>query len=154
MNKKGLVIFIVGVVIIILIILFFLKSCTPRTKSEDTTNPTTEVTDDTDGTDLVVDNSLDFSKYRDPFINANTDFTCATIANPNLIKDEKMMKSKLDEAYKKYGFPIEDTDTMIQILNKYENDTEVINIIRANVQKCQTPATTPAPTPTPAPATN
>jgi hypothetical protein len=48
-----------------------------------------------------------------------------------------LMKSKLDEAYKKYGFPVDDNNTMIQILNKYENDTEVTNIIRTKVKDCQ-----------------
>lgn len=142
MNKKGLVIFITGVVIIILAILFLLKSCNPRIKTDEPLTTPTETVNNTGGTDLAVDNSIDLTKYRDPFINANTDFTCEIIKNPDLAKDEKLIKSKLDEAYKKYSFPVDDNNTMIQILNKYENDTEVIDIIRSRVKDCQ--KTTPS----------
>ncbi|MFA6991813.1 MAG: hypothetical protein WC269_00830 [Candidatus Gracilibacteria bacterium] len=133
MNKKTLIIFLVVVVIIILII-FGIKGCNPRKKQIDTsTQPTTDTTQE-----LPENTELDITKFRDPFINANTDFTCETLKNPDIAKDDKLRTSKLDDAYKKYGFPIDDNETMIQILNKYQNDSEVTNVIRGNVQKCKT----------------
>jgi len=138
MNKKSWVALIIGVVVVVLIILFLIKGCTPRTKAPETTPLTDATSVDTGDTTLVTDNTFDVTKFKDPFISANTDFTCATIKNPDMTKDDKLVKATLDEAYKKYGFPVDNNDQMLQILNTYENDIEVTNIIRENVKKCKT----------------
>ncbi|NIA01820.1 MAG: hypothetical protein GWP15_00375 [Nitrospirae bacterium] len=82
--------------------------------------------------------TTDLTLYRDPFVYANTDFTCQVVKNSELAKDQELMKTTLDEAYRKYGFPVEDNETMLEILSLFENDEEVISEIKANVNECKT----------------
>lgn len=121
--KKG-VITVVVIVIIALIILFFLKGCEPRVKTEGDEAAHTEDT-------------RPIKDYRDAFIEANTEFTCALVKNPELTKDGEKMKTILDEAYERNTFPIEDNARMLEILAAYENDEEVIGIIKGRVEACQ-----------------
>ncbi|MFH1533897.1 MAG: hypothetical protein ABID64_03115 [Nitrospirota bacterium] len=123
--KKYLVI-IVLIILIIAAFLFF-RNCESQKKplEGEEESGTTEET-------------ADLTLYRDPFVYANTDFTCQVVKNSELAKDQELMKTTLDEAYKKYGFPVEDNGTMLEILSLFENDEEVINEIKANVNECKT----------------
>lgn len=127
--KKYLVIIIL-IVLIIAAFLFF-RNCEAQKK-------TTEDEEETTTTEESLEGTTDLTLYRDPFIYANTDFTCQVVNNSALAEDPALMKTTLDEAYKKYGFPIDDNETMLEILSLYENDEEVINEIKANVNECKT----------------
>lgn len=119
-------ILIIALIILIILAFFFFKNCEAQKK-------TTEDGGDAETTEEAVDLSL----YRDPFVYANTGFTCQVVNNPELANDQALMKSTLDEAYKKYGFPVEDNATMLEILSLFENDEEVINEIKAGVNECK-----------------
>ena len=86
----------------------------------------------------TTEETTDLTLYRDPFVYANSDFTCQVVKNSELAKDQGLMKTTLDEAYRKYGFPVEDNETMLEILSLFENDAEVISEIKANVNECKT----------------
>lgn len=119
--KKYLAIIIL-IILIIMAFLFF-RNCESQKKP-------TEGEEESGITDLTL--------YRDPFVYANTDFTCQIVKDPELAKDQELMKTTLDSAYKKYGFPVEDNETMLEILSLFENDEEVINEIKTNVNECKT----------------
>jgi len=122
MNKKALVTLIVGVVVIVIIILLLLRGCTPRVK---------------DGTpDGKTEPSID-EQYRTGFINANIFFTCEIIKDPTLKNNKNGIEVGVNAAYKKYGLPVDDNATMIKILEKYNNDTEVTAIIKTNATPCR-----------------
>lgn len=122
---KKSVIVVIAIIIIALIILFFLKGCEPRIKTDgDEANQTTQDTRTAED-------------FRDAFIQANTEFTCAIVKNPELTKDGEQLKEILDEAYERNTFPIEDNERMLEILGTYENDEAVISAIKANVAECQ-----------------
>lgn len=127
-------IFILLVILIIIGIFFAFRSCEPRVKPvENTTSE--DVSNETVTTTEVIEEDLEI--YRTPFIDANTEFTCQLIADETILEDDALFKENLDAAYKKYDFPIDDNQKMIKILDKYENDEEVINAIKENVKKCQ-----------------
>lgn len=121
--KKTLVV--LGIIILIIIIFLFIKSCEPRTK------PTEE--------ELInEENTYNLSEEEEmsAFILANTDFTCQIIKDPTITENEENTKTLLNEAYKKYGLPVENDEIMIIILDKYENNESVINTIKENVKNC------------------
>lgn len=122
--KKYLIIIIL-IALIIVAFLFF-RNCEAQKKPAE-------------GEELgITEETVDLTLYRDPFVYANTDFTCQVVKNSELAKDQGLMKTTLDEAYRKYGFPVEDNETMLEILSLFENDEEVINEIKANVNECKT----------------
>lgn len=110
--KKTIMVSLILAIIVILIILGF-KSCNPRKK-------------------IITSEDEEYSA----FINANTEFTCELIKNPNLSEDNSESQKRLNEIYAKYKFPVDDNETMLEILKKYENNTEVATIIQANTQSC------------------
>lgn len=114
MKKKYLIILIIFLVIIALIsgIYFFLKK---NNKNE-----------------YVPSLS---EKYN--FINANIETNCAIANNPELKTNPKILAPILNENYKKYGFPIEDNETMLFVLKKYEHDNEINSIIKSFSEKCK-----------------
>jgi hypothetical protein len=123
--KKYLII--AALIILIILAFLFFRNCEPQKK-----------TTEDDGQTEITEETVDLSLYRDPFVYANTDFTCQVIKNPTLADDQALMKTTLDEAYKKYGFPVEDNGTMLEILSLFENDEGVINEIKTNVNECKT----------------
>ena len=70
------------------------------------------------------------------FINANVEFTCEILKNPELADDQETSEKKLREAYEKYFFPIDDDPAMMEILKKYESNIEVASIIKGNSAPC------------------
>lgn len=75
--------------------------------------------------------------FRSAFVEANVEFTCQIINDPQFAQDEAAMKESLNAAYKKYGFPVDDDEKMITLLDAYENDTEITETIKERVQTCQ-----------------
>jgi len=123
MNKKTLFILVATVVVIIIIVILGLKSCTPRVKDEPI-----ETTDTTDQTQINVE--------RNNFINANTEFTCELIQNPDLRNDQVATETGVRATFKKHNLPVDDNASMITLLKKYENDTEITAIVKENAKPC------------------
>lgn len=121
------------VILIIIGIFFAFKSCEPRVKTPENTTTENSTADSSE----VTETTENLEIYRTPFIDANTEFTCQLTLNPAILEDDALFKETLDNAYKKYAFPIDDNEKMIKILDKYENDQEVINAIKENVKECQ-----------------
>lgn len=71
------------------------------------------------------------------FINANIEFTCELIKDPLLAAVEEEAKTKVNEIYAKHKLPVDNDQKMVEILQKYENDPEVIAIIRENTKPCE-----------------
>lgn len=124
MKKVIAVLILIGLIIIIF---FAFRSCDVAKKTDE------EATD----TGLT-EETINLSAYREAFVSANTEFTCQVINDSTLSQDETIMRQLLDEAYRKYGFPVEDNALMIDILNLYETDQGVIDEIKANVNECKT----------------
>lgn len=113
MEKRKLFIVIAVILIFLVIILLLFKSCNPREKTID--SPEEEYS---------------------AFINANTEFTCEILKNPTLVNDQEASEEKLRAAYEKYFFPVDDDESMLEILAKYENNLEVAGIIQTNSTPC------------------
>lgn len=120
MNKKALYISIAALIIIIVIVILGLKSCEPRVKEE----PITE------------DGKTQSDLERLNFINANIEFTCEIIKNPDIKNDKVYTETRVREVFKKHLLPVDSNDSMIAILKKYENDTDISAIIKENVKPC------------------
>ncbi len=97
---------------IIAIAIFAFKGCTARKK-------------------IITSEEEEYSA----FINANIEFTCEMIKNPEL-KDNKKAQARLNEVYKKYKFPVEEDAEMMTVLKKYGENAEVGKIIKNNIAAC------------------
>lgn len=117
--KKALIA--LAIVIVLALLVLWFQSCEPRQKDASDEANLLELTDE---------------ETQTAFIKANTDFTCQIKSNPSLVEDEDNLKSLLTEAYKKHGLPVQDNSKMIDILDRYEDNKEVINIIKENVESC------------------
>lgn len=120
MNKKTLAAIIGVIVVIIILILLGLKSCNPRVKEQPATTTDQTATD----------------TERTGFINANIDFTCQVLHNPDLTKDKATTETTVKETFKKYNLPVDDNAAMVTLLQKYETDTEATATIKTNSQPC------------------
>ena len=120
MNKKFL--FAIGTVLIIVIvsILLLLQSCEPRIKEE----PITE--------EVQVKTAIE----RNDFINANIEFTCELLQDPSLMKDKAQTEIRVKEVFQKHNLPVDDNESMITVLKKYENDMEIAEIVKTNAKPC------------------
>lgn len=106
---------IVGIFIVIIIItVLAVRNCEPRKKNLETEE-----------------------EIYSAFINANIEFTCELIKDPLLAAVEEDAKTKVNEIYAKHKLPVDDDQKMLEILQKYENDPEVIAIIRENTKPCE-----------------
>jgi len=119
--KKALIALVI--VLIIAVLILWARSCEPRTKDE---------------ADSTTENTLELSdaEIESAFIRANTDFTCQIKNDPSLTEDEDQLKELLNQAYQRYGLPVQDDAKMIDILDKYQNEETVINQIKENVESC------------------
>jgi len=120
MNKKFVFAVVVVLIIIIAIILFGLRSCEPRVKEQ----PITE------------DGKTQTQVERNDFINANIDFTCEILKNPALKNDKTLTETRVKEVFKKHNLPVDSNEAMITLLKKYENDTEITEIVKTNAKPC------------------
>ena len=111
MNKKKVGIIIAVFIIIIIIILLLLRSCASQSKRVVTTE----------------------EEIYEAFINASVQFACDTMEDPMLIREDYTM-----ETYKEHRLPVEDNEKMMEILKKYENNEEVLEIIQTNSIPCTT----------------
>jgi cell shape-determining protein MreC len=111
MNKKKVTLIIIIVILIIIIILLLLRSCASQAKRVVTTE----------------------QEIYSAFINASVRFTCDTIDNPLLITEDHA-----NQVYKNHRLPVEENEKMMEILKKYENDEEVLEIIQTNSMPCRT----------------
>lgn len=112
MNNKKILIAIFVLIVILAVAIFAFKSCEPRKK-------------------VLTSEEEEYSA----FINANVEFTCELVKNTELA-DVEIAQEKLKESYEKYKFPIEDDTKMLVILEKYENNLEVTEIIKNNSEPC------------------
>lgn len=108
--------FVIAVIFIVIIVITVLavRNCEPRKK--------------------VLETEAD---VYSAFINANIEFTCELIKDPLLAVVEEEAKTKVNEIYEKHKLPVDDDQKMVEILQKYENDPEVIAIIRENTKPCE-----------------
>ena len=60
--------------------------------------------------------------------------TCELYANRNLNQSE--IETKVNEIYFEYKLPVGNDELMVKILQKYENDPEVIEIIKKGAIPC------------------
>lgn len=127
MNKKTIFILLTAVVVIIILILLGIKSCNPRVKP-DAVNTTNDTTDQTQPDAATLE--------RNNFINANIEFTCELIKNPNLRGDKQATEAGVRETFKKHNLPVDDNASMIALLKRYENDTEIATIVKTNAKPC------------------
>lgn len=104
--------YVIAVVIIIILIILGIKACEPRTKN------------------------LSTEEEYNAFINANIEFTCTISQDPSIILDDALTTEFLDSIYQKWNLPIDDDQAMKSILDKYENDPEIISIIKSNTKNC------------------
>lgn len=120
MNKK--ILFAIGAILILIIaiILFLLQSCEPRIKEP----PITE------------EAQVEITIERNDFINANIEFTCELLQNPELMKDKAQTEIRVKEVFKKHGLPVDDNESMMAVLQKYENDMEIAGIVKTNAKPC------------------
>ncbi len=112
--KKTIIAFFV-IILITVIILFGIKSCNPRKK-------------------IISSEEEEYSA----FINANIEFICELGQKTELKSDLESAKKRLNEIYEQYKLPVDDDTAMLTILKKYENNEEVIEIIKSNTAACQT----------------
>ena len=123
MNKKFLYVLAAITIAIIVIIILSLRSCEPRIKEQPI------VTED--GT-----TQLQTQIERSDFINANIEFTCEILTNPTLKNDKAQTEARVKEVFKKHNLPVDNNESMLTILKKYENDTEVAEIVKTNAKPC------------------
>lgn len=112
MNKK-LLIAIFAFILVIVLIIFGFKSCNTRTK-------------------VISSEAEEYSA----FINANIEFTCMVMKDPKLAENSAENQQKLNNVYAKYKLPISNNAQMLNILQKYENNTNVAAIIQENTMSC------------------
>jgi len=114
MNFKKAFIVIFVIITILAAVIFGARSCEPRKK---TLNP---------------------EDIYGAFINANIEFTCEIIKNPSLANkdNEEKAKEQVNEIYKKYKLPVDNDAEMLTILERYQDDPEVIGIIKNNTKLC------------------
>lgn len=129
MNTKKFLTVLLFIVIVVLGAIWLFQSCEPRTKEAE----------NTDSTETTAEKP-DISTYRTPFINANIDFGCAVLADASLEENQALFEENLYEAYARYQLPVEDDLLMIEILNTYENDPEVISAIKTGTVDCKNPS--------------
>jgi len=67
---------------------------------------------------------------REKFIEANTLITCEILKNPSLSIDLEKSKEISNEIFSRYDFPIENNETMLTIIDKYENDETILSAIQ------------------------
>lgn len=143
-NKKKYLLLLILLLLIIGSAFFAFKSCEPRQKAEedsteasDTESESETLSDSGTSADSATTTSSDSFDELSAFINANIEFTCEIIKNPALAENQKESETKVNAAYKKYGLPVEYDKQMIEILKKYENDENVISIVRENTKPCK-----------------
>lgn len=130
MKKVAVVLAIIAVIVIII---FAFQKCTLRTKTDPTTTDNSAQTDVDNTTTENTSTDLD---ERNAFIEANVDFSCQILKSTAILEDETQTKEILDAAYKKYGLPVENDSEMISILDKYQDDQDVINTVKERLSSC------------------
>ncbi len=143
--KKVLMIFVI-ILILALAGIFIFKSCEVRTKTDDDSTENTEnLTEEEDTESSTASERNDSpiaeadieTKYRPGFINANIEFTCELLKNPALLENSEEISQKINETYAKHGLPVDNNEGMIAILQKYEQDAEIIALITENSAPCK-----------------
>lgn len=143
---------VIVVIILIIAAIFLIKNCQPRTKpaeevdaevdaegvkeTKEKKEELEEKTTQKNHQQNPTSPEADLTAYKNAFIDANVEFTCQIYKVPGFTEDEESMKEKLNDIYKYHGLPVDDNETMISILDAYENDLEVINTIKNNSSPC------------------
>ena len=113
MDKKKLFLFILVAAVILIILLFGISSCEPSR------NKVLETEDE----------------IYTAFINANIDFTCKVLKDPTILEAENS-KDLLNQSFAKFYLPVDDDKTMVELLQRYESDVEVISTVKINTAAC------------------
>lgn len=141
-SQKRTLIIAAAVIAIIIIILLLMRACRgcEEYRIDDEEEPDTETTEalleDIDIPPPTSDNFETGMEELSAFVLASTSFSCAVLENPEIAQDAEMAEELARNSYANYGFPVDDTPTMMQILQKYENIEEVTQIIQRNVENC------------------
>ena len=67
---------------------------------------------------------------KERFIEANTQVTCAILKDPSLSINLEESKELSTKIFAEYDFPVEDNEAMIALLDKYENDEEILKTVQ------------------------
>ncbi len=140
MKRTPLILF--TILIILLVILFLLLSCesenptTEQAEQNELTTPEALETPEPDVEKQIPEDNFNIDDYSTPFIEANIQFSCEIIRNPDLTTSEGLMRQRLAQIYKEKGFPTHDDNQMILILQKYEKDEDTTNTIREGTAEC------------------
>jgi len=125
--KKVYLAIIVSAIVIVILLLF--QKCQ--------TTPQEEENDFVEETATQLEESEDEFGYRDAFIKANTNFTCQILAGNIDPTNKKESREALNLAYEEQGFPVNEDQEIIKLLDAYETDEEIIAIIKLRVQECK-----------------
>ena len=69
--------------------------------------------------------------------NANIEFTCLLLQDETLKENPEEISNKITEIYEKHELPVTNNEGMIDILQKYETDSEIIDLITENSKPCE-----------------
>jgi predicted component of type VI protein secretion system len=68
------------------------------------------------------------------YIEASTEISCETIKDPSLSTDLIKSKELSSKIFKEYDFPVDNNETMLGIMDKYEKNEEVAKKITEKVE--------------------
>ncbi len=125
--KKYLIIAVLLIVLLVGGYIYLLKNSATKPAEENLTNTLTS----------QVEESTNTTDYKNAFIEANAIFTCQIIAQEIDVQNELEAKVALNKIYQEYEFPVDDDTELIKILDQYQNDEEIIALIKEKVQACK-----------------
>lgn len=71
---------------------------------------------------------------KENFINANVEVTCEILKNPELSINMQESKDLAKEIFERHNLPVEDNEAMLAILDKYEGDEEVNEMVKTKLE--------------------
>lgn len=72
---------------------------------------------------------------KERFIEANTEVTCEILKDPSISIDLEKSKTLSNKIFAEYDFPVEDNEVMLALLDKYENDEEILKAVQEKLSK-------------------
>ncbi|MFA4891200.1 MAG: hypothetical protein WC604_02515 [Candidatus Gracilibacteria bacterium] len=72
---------------------------------------------------------------KERFIEANTEVTCEILKDPSISIDLDKSKTLSNKIFAEYDFPVEDNIAMLALLDKYENDAEILKAVQEKLSK-------------------
>lgn len=73
---------------------------------------------------------------KDCFVKATAEAACAIFGNPDSFSDPAKFETEAKAIFAKYGFDVEDEETMNALSSKYENDEDVMAQLSQEMVDC------------------